>query len=72
MGGSHPYKKIKIFFFLGLDNYPIITYKQISCNNNKNRKEYIMQPLRKDHVDRWSEFVRDEFGIAFNRAEEEI
>ena len=31
-----------------------------------------MQPLRKDHVDRWSEFVRDEFGIAFNRAEEEI
>jgi len=72
VGGSHPYKKIKIFFFLGLDNYPIITYKQISCNNNKNRKEYIMQPLRKDHVDRWSEFVRDEFGIAFNRAEEEI
>ena len=31
-----------------------------------------MQPLRKDHVDMWSEFVRDEFGIAFNRAEEEI
>jgi len=31
-----------------------------------------MQPLRKDHVDRWSEFVKDEFGIAFNRAEEEI
>ena len=31
-----------------------------------------MQPLRKDHVDRCSEFVRDEFGIAFNRAEEEI
>jgi len=34
VGGAHPYKKIKIFFFLGLDTYPIITYKQISCNNN--------------------------------------
>ena len=31
-----------------------------------------MQPLRKDHVDRWSEFVKDEFGIAQDRAEEEI
>ena len=31
-----------------------------------------MQPLRKDHVDRWSGFVRDEFGIAQNIAEEEI
>mgnify|MGYP003630215476 CR=1 FL=1 len=29
VGGSHPYKKIKIFFFLGLDTYPIITYKNI-------------------------------------------
>ena len=31
-----------------------------------------MQPLRKDHVDRWSQFVKDEFGIAQDRAEEEI
>jgi len=31
-----------------------------------------MQPLRKDHVDRWSLFVKDEFGIAQDRAEEEI
>ena len=60
VGGSHPYKKIKIFLFLGLDNNPIITYKQISCNNNSNRKEYIMQPLRKDHVDHYKEFVRED------------
>ena len=31
-----------------------------------------MQPLRKDHVDRWSLFVKDEFGIAQDIAEEEI
>jgi len=31
-----------------------------------------MQPLRKDHVDRWSGFVKDEFGIAQDIAEEEI
>jgi hypothetical protein len=35
VGGSHPYKKIKIFFFLGLDNYPIITYKQITNYKQK-------------------------------------
>ena len=31
-----------------------------------------MQPLRKDHVDHYKEFVRDEFSIASNRVEREI
>ncbi len=72
MGGAHPYKKNKNKCFLGVDTYPIITYKQISCNNNSNRKEYIMQPLRKDHVDHYKDFVRDEFSLASNRVEREI
>ena len=72
MGGSHPYKKNKNKCVLGVDNYPIITYKQISCNNNKNRKEYIMQPLRKDHVDHYKDFVREEFSLASSRVEREI
>ena len=31
-----------------------------------------MQPLRKDHVDHYKEFVRDEFSIASNHVEQEI
>ena len=31
-----------------------------------------MQPLRKDHVDHYKDFVRDEFSIASNRVEREI
>jgi len=32
VGGAHPYKKIKIFFFLGLDRISYINYKQIITN----------------------------------------
>ena len=31
-----------------------------------------MQPLRKDHVDHYKDFVRDEFSLASNRVEREI
>jgi hypothetical protein len=31
-----------------------------------------MQPLRKDHVDHYKDFVRDEFSLASNKVEREI
>jgi len=44
----------------------------IRIHNLTNERNTVMQPLRKDHVDHYKEFVRDEFSIASNHVEQEI
>ena len=58
VGGTHPYKKIKIFLFLGLDTYPIITYNQIITINERNT---VMKPIRSNELEFFKELVKDKF-----------